>query len=158
MAQQRFVEATVEGAQSSPQITSIGDQELLKAKVEGAQPSNFKKLVRRLTKKVKPSNKSESSHPEVQDSPEDKLAGFMSRNPELFIPAKEEPNDTSLNIPEPVVRARTLSRSQRHLERLENPLIFDPTPEEGLEEQERAKETMRQSRTARFRKRLEEYF
>ena len=153
---------TTEGAQPSMKSPSSGKQRLSEAKPEETHPSNnIKKLVRKLTKKVKPSkDKTDASLPEEQESAEDKLAGFMSRNPDLFMPAEEEEasKQASLEIPEPVARVRALSRSQRELERLENPLILDPTPEEEVVEQRRNRETMRQSRTARFRKRLEEYF
>ncbi len=136
---------------------SVGFLKPPEADPEETPPSNIKKLVRTLSKKVKPS-KEKGASPEVDyESAEDKLAGFISRNPKLFVPAEEEPKKASLEIPEPMVRTRTLSRSQRLLERLETPLILDPAPEEEVEEQERAKETMRQPRTARFRKRLEEY-
>ena len=152
-----FITLTTEGTQSSAQSPSLEDQQLPDAKHEETSPSNLKKLVRKLTKKVKPSKKTEASLPSEHDLAEDKLAGFMSRNPELFVPAREESQSARIEIPEPIVRARTLSRSERQLERLENPLILDPTPEEEMEEQERNRETMRQPRTARFRTRLEEY-
>lgn len=149
--------ATTEGTQSSAQSPSLEDQQLPEAKNEETPPSNFKKLVRKLTKKVKPSRGKAASLPSEHDPAEDKLAGFMSRNPKLFVPVEKQPKQGSLEIPEPIVRARTLSRSERQLERLESPLILDPTPEEEVEEQERNRETMRQPRTARFRKRLEDY-
>lgn len=157
MAKQKFAEAATESAQSSVQSPSMGNQSSSNTKPEKTQPSNMQKLVRRLTKKVKPSKEKEKSPPEAQDSTEDKLAGFISRNPKLFVPVKEEQKQASLEIPEPVVRAKTLSRSQRLLERLETPLILDPTPIEEVEEQEKAKQTMRQSRSARFGRRLEDY-
>ncbi|CAF9922151.1 MAG: hypothetical protein ALECFALPRED_002030 [Alectoria fallacina] len=161
MENQMLAEATAEGTQPSMESLSLGKQRLSEANPEETPPSNIKKLVRKLTKKVKPSKKKDASPPseEEQESAEDKLAGFMSRNPNLFVPAEEaSTKQASLEIPEPVARVRALSRSQRELERLENPLILDPTPEEEVEEQKRNGETMRQSRTARFRKRLEEYF
>ena len=107
---------------------------------------------------MRPSKTKDASLPAGQETAEDKLAGFMSRNPALYRPAGEESKSPNLEIPEPVARPRQLSRSQRAMERLENPLILDPTPPAELEEQKKAKETMRQSRTARFRNRLEEYF
>lgn len=158
MENQILAEATTEGALPSMESPSLEKQRLSEAKPEEIPPSNIKKLVRKLTRKVKPSKKKDASLPEEQESAEDKLAGFMSRNPNLFVPAEEESKQASLEIPEPVARVRALSRSQRELERLENPLILDPTPAEEVEEQKRNRETMRQSRTARFRKRLEEYF
>ncbi len=157
MAKQPLAETKDDGAQSPVKSPSVGFLKPPEADPEETPPSNIKKLVRTLSKKVKPS-KEKGASPEVDyESAEDKLAGFISRNPKLFVPAEEEPKKASLEIPEPMVRARTLSRSQRLLERLETPLILDPAPEEEVEEQERAKETMRQPRTARFRKRLEEY-
>ncbi|KAF6230494.1 hypothetical protein HO133_004838 [Letharia lupina] len=157
MAKQPFADAATEFAQPSVQSPSVGNQQLPEAKPEETPPSNIKKLVRKLTKRVKPSKEKGASLPAENESAEDKLVGFISRNPQLFVPAEEERKQASLQIPEIVVRARTLSRSQRQLERLENPLILDATPVEEADEQEKAKETMRQSRTARFRKRLEEY-
>ena len=157
MTQKSVAKATKEGIQPSAQSPSGVSQQLPEAKPEETAPSTIKKLVRTLTKKVKPSKEKESSPKADQDSAEDKLAGFISRNPKLFVPAEEGPKQARLEIPEPVVRARTLSRSQRLLERLEDPLILDPTPEEEVEEREKAKETMRQPRNARLRRRLEEY-
>lgn len=157
MAKQTIAEGTTDGARSSVQSLSMGNQLLPEPKAEDTAPSNFRKLVRKLTKKVKPSKVKEASLPSEHDSAGDRLIGFISRNPELFVQAKDEPKPASLEIPEPIVRVRTLSRSERHLERLENPLVLDPTPEEEVEEQERNRVTMRQPRTARFRKRLEEY-
>ena len=93
----------------------------------------------------------------MQDSAEDKLEGFKSRNPELYGQAEKELEKASLEVPEPVARARTLSKGQRELERFANRLIFDPRPVKGLEEREKAKETMRQSKNARFQRFLEEY-
>ena len=139
------------------QSPNIGNEPLPKAKPEESPTSNVKKLVRKLTKKVKPSKEKKAYPPAEQESAEDKLAGFMDRNPKLYVSAKEEPKQTDLEIPDPMVRVRTLSRRQRLLERLEEPLIVDPTPKEEIEEQEKAKETMRQSRAARYRNRLEEY-
>ena len=158
MEKQPPFKITIEGAQSSTmQSPSIGNEPPPKAKPEESPTSNVKKLVRKLTKKVKPSKERETSRPAEQESVEDKLAGFMNRNPNLYVSAKEEPKHTGLEIPDPMVRVRTLSRRQRLLERLEEPLIVDPTPKEEIEEQEKAKETMRQSRAARYRNRLEEY-
>lgn len=151
-------DAKREDAQSSTmQSPSIERKPLPDAKPENTPPSKMKKLVRKLTNKVKPSKEDQASPPREQEPAEDKLAGFMQRNPKLYIPEKTKPKRDSLEIPEPMVRVSTLSRSQRLLERLEAPLIIDPTPEEEIEEQEKAKETMRQSRAARFRNRLEDY-
>ena len=156
MVKQPPFKIMIEGAESSTmQPPNIGNEPLHKAKPEDFSTSNVKKLVRKLTKKVKPSKKNEVYPPAEQESAEDKLAGFMNKNPKLYVPEKEEPKQASLEIPDPVVR--TLSRRQRLLERLEQPLIVDPTPKEEIEEQEKAKETMRQTRVARFRNRLEDY-
>ena len=158
MEKQQPSKITFESAQpSTMQSPSVGDEPLPKAKPEESPTSNVKKLVRKLTMKVKPSKEKEAYPPAEQDSAEDKLAGFMNRNPKLYEAANEEPKQASLEIPDPVVRVRTLSRRQRLQERLEEPLIVDPTPKEEIEEQEKAKETMRQSKAARFRNRLEEY-
>ena len=79
------------------------------------------------------------------------LAGFKSRNPKLY--ADKEPPPPPKLVP----REKTLSRGQRHLQRLENWLIPEPPPAEQVEALEKARETMRLSRDARFMKRLEEY-
>lgn len=157
MAKIQFAEPTTESAQSPVQSPSTEHPSILNTKPEETKPSNVQKLVRRLTKKVKPSKEKESSSPGAPDSSEDKLAGFISRNPALYAAGNEEKKQASPEIPEPVVRTKTMSRSQRLLERLEDPLILDPTPAEEVEEQEKAKQTMRQSRTTRFRRRLEDY-
>lgn len=157
MVKQPPVKISVEGIQSTMQSPSVENERLPEPNPEEIPPSKIKKLVRKLTKKVKPPKEKEASLPAEQESAEDKLAGFMNRNPKLYEPAKEEPKPNSLEIPAPMVRERTLSRRQRFLERLEEPLILDPTPEKEVEEQEKAKETMRQSRAARYRERLEEY-
>ena len=146
------------GVQSNMLSPDLTHQQIPDVKADGTPPGNVKSLVRRLTTKVRPSKTKEASLPAEHETAEEKLAGFMSRNPELYGPAEEESKRPNLEIPEPVARPRQLSRSQRAMERLENPLILDPTPITELEEQEKAKETMRQSRTARFRKRMEEYF
>ncbi|KAM0801546.1 hypothetical protein BDR22DRAFT_906195 [Usnea florida] len=139
----------------SPDLTPHQSPDL---KADKTTAKHVKSLVRRLTTKVRPSKTKDASLPAGQETAEDKLAGFMSRNPALYRPADDELKRPNLEIPEPVARPRQLSRSQRAMERLETPLILDPTPPAELEEQEKAKETMRQSRTARFRNRLEEYF
>ena len=136
----------------SPDLTN---QQISGLKADGTPAGTVKSLVRRLTTKVRPSKTKESAGHETA---EDKLAGFMSRNPALYRSVEDKSRHPNLEIPEPIARPRQLLRSQRAMERLENPLILDPTPTAELEEQEKAKETMRQSRTARFRKRLEEYF
>ena len=145
----------VQSNKLSPDLTHHRTPDL---KADKTPAGHVKSLVRRLTKKVRPSKTKDASLPAGHETAEDKLAGFMSRNPALYRPAEEESTRPNLEIPEPVARPRQLSRSQRAMERLENPLILDPTPPAELEEQEKAKETMRQSRTARFRNRLEEYF
>lgn len=155
---QPLAETIIEGAQSTMQSHSVEEQQLPEVRAEETPPSNLKKLVRRLTTKMRPPKVREASLTVEHESAEDKLAGFMSRNPALFVPTQEESKRPHLDIVEPVARVRQLSKSQRELERLENPLILDPTPIEEVEEQQKAEETMRQSRAARFRRRLEEYF
>lgn len=160
MEKQPSFEITIEDVQSSTmQSPSTGNEPLARVKPEESPTSSVKKLVRKLTKKAKLSKEKEAYPPAEQESAEDKLAGFMNRNPKLYVSAKdkEEPKQASLEIPDPTVRVRTLSRRQRLLERLEEPLIIDPTPKEEIEEQEKAKERMRQSRAARYRNRLEKY-
>ena len=150
--------STTGGVQSNKLSPDLTHQQVLDSKADGTPSGTIKSLVRRLTTKVRPSKTKEASLPADYETAEDKLAGFMSRNPALYRPAEEESRHPNLEIPEPIARPRQLSRSQRAMERLENPLILDSAPTAKLEEQEKAKETMRQSRTARFRNRLEEYF
>ena len=128
-------------------------------KSEALQPSILTTLVRKLTSKAKPSKPKDPPSPKPYASPEETLAAFKSRNPELYpsSPTEQHSKNASLEIPEPIVRARTLSKGQREMERLENPLITDPTPVEEVEASEKAKETMRQGRGQRFQKFLEEY-
>ncbi len=157
MAEQQSGEVAAKGPQSSVQRPKTGSHGTPEAKSKETQPSNLTKLVRRLTIKVKPSKDKDASLPDVQDSAEDKLEGFESRNPRLYGQAEKKPEKASLEVPEPVARARTLSKGQRELERFANRLIFDPTPVKELEKREKAKETMRQSKNARFQRFLEEY-
>ena len=150
--------STTGGVQSKNLLPDRTQQKVLDSKADGNPAGTLKSLVRRLTTKVRPSKTKEASLPAGHETAENKLAGFMSRNPALYRPAGDVSRHSNLEIPEPVARPRQMSRSQRAMERLENPLILDPTPTAELEEQEKARETMRQSRTARFRNRLEEYF
>lgn len=153
------VEVTVDSAPSSTMPPpSIRRKPLPNANPEEIPPSSIKQLVRKLTKKMKPCKEKETPPPREQDPAKDKLAGFVERNPKLYVPENNNSKPFGREIPEPTARVRTLSRGQRLLERLEAPLIIDPTPEREIREQEMAKETMRQSRAARFRNRLEDYF
>ena len=158
MSSQRFSGAKREGAPSSIQISSVENKHPKEDLPEDKdRPSNLKNLVRKVTDKVKPSKGKEASKPTEQESPEDRLADFRSRNPGLFPPGREVSTQARLEIPEPVLRERTLTRSQRRAERLEHENLAHPPSVKELEEQKKAKETMRQSKNARFRSRLEDY-
>ena len=119
----------------SPDLTY---QRIPDSRADGTPPQIVKILVRRLTTKVRPSKTKEASLPAEHKTVEDKLVGFMSRNPALYQPAEQESKSPNHEIPEPVARSRQLSRSQHAMERLENPLILDLTPTAELEEQESA--------------------
>ena len=157
MEKQQSGEVAAKGPQSSVQRPKTGSHGTPEAKSKETQSSNLTRLVRRLTTKGKPSKNKDACLPDVQDSAGDKLEGFKSRTPQLYGQAEKELEKASLEVPEPVARARTLSKGQRELERFANRLIFDPRPAKELEEREKAKETMRQSKNARFQRFLEEY-
>ena len=109
-------------------------------------------MVRKLTTRLKPPKEKEAS-----ESAEDKLAGSESRTPDLYAPTKGAQKEASLETAEPLDRRRTLSKAQREPERLEN-LILDTTSIKEVKEQEKAEETLKQSRGDRFQTFLEEHF
>ena len=158
MSKRQSTKAATEGARPPLPPRIPEPQQPTGTKSEKTRSSSLTKLVRNLTTRVKSSREKQASLSEANESAEETLAGFKSRNPGLYAPTNGEPETATLAmIPEPVVRAKSLSKSQRELERLENPLIVDPTPIEAVEEREKARETMRQNRSVRFQKFLEEY-
>lgn len=138
---------------------NTSNQHQPESKPEAPKLPHITNLMRKLTSKGKTSPPKDPPPPKPHASPEETLAAFKSRNPELYPPSprEQQPKNASLEIPEPIVRARSLSKGQREMERLENPLITDPTPVEEMEAKEKAKETMRQGKGQRFQKFLEEY-
>lgn len=158
MSKQESTDTPAKAAHSSIQTPSIENQQTQEViKTEKTQNSNLYNVVRNLTTRLKPPKKKEASPPEASESAEDKLAGSESRTPDLNAPTKGAQKDASLKPAEPLDRTRTLSKAQREPERLEN-LVLDPTSIKEVEEQEKAEETLKQSRGDRFQTFLEEHF
>lgn len=157
MSKQDSTDTPAKAAQSSNQMPSIENQQTQEVKTEETQNSNLYNAVRNLTTRLKSPKEKEASPPEASESAEDKLAGSESRTPDLNAPTKGAQKDASLKPAEPLDRTRTLSKARREPERLEN-LILDPTAIKEVEEQEKAEETLKQSRGDRFQTFLEEHF
>ena len=157
MSKQESTDTPAKAAQSSIPTPSIENQQTQEVKTEETQNSNLYNVVRKLTTRLKPPKEKEASPPEASESAEDKLAGSESRNPDLYASTKGAQKEASLETAEPLDRTRTLSKAQREPERLEN-LILDPTSIKEVEEQEKAEETLKQSRGDRFQNFLEEHF
>ena len=157
MSKQESTDTPAKAAQSSIQTPSIENQQTQKVKTEETQNSKLYNVVRKLTTRLKPPKEREASAPEASESAEDKLAGSESRTPDLYAPTKGAQKEASLETAEPLDRTRTSSKAQREPERLEN-LKLDPTSIKEVEQQEKAEETLKQSRGDRFQTFLEEHF
>ena len=157
MSKQASTDTPAKAAQSSIQTPNIEKQQTPEVKTEETQNSNLYNVVRKLTTRLKPAKEKEASPPEASESAEDKLAGSESKTPDLYAPTKGAQKEASLETAGPLDRTTTLSKAQREPERLEN-LILNPTSIKEVEEQEKAEDTLKQSRGDRFQNFLEEHF